>query len=335
MIRGVAPWESGSRSVPASRRAGLDQGVPEPGAGLAGVPAVVGAVARPRSRGWTGSRRGSRRRRPGCCGGGLGCGQREQHGLHPGGVLDGPAAGEPDPAEAVLAQAQEPAVVRGPLLAVEGLFVTPVGAVRVEALQDPAAGRARSVASEPAGLLQQQPFRGGAQPGVDRQPVHRGHHHFGLRPGDPARPQVPAPVAVRSPVSAWARRVSRLPAPLRHRSPRSRSPWSRPTPRSWPPRWRRCRRPPRADRVEHRPQLLHRPHHREQHLGRTDAPARPGHPREDVGHRLHRPDRRARISEARGVPLRQPRQVAQVGEVHGVRHTRDTSRHHRQKQTLV
>src|SRR3954465_4642696 len=109
-IRGRGPGDSGTIGGPAGRAggrggggepvAGLDQGVPQPGAGLAGVAAVVRAVrgpARadptPRPSASAGGGGGGAAAAGGARGGG---GQGHQHVLDPGRVLEGAAALDPD-----------------------------------------------------------------------------------------------------------------------------------------------------------------------------------------------------------------------------------------------
>ena len=68
--------------------------------------------------------------------GGLGRRHRQQHALEPGGVLGRAPTTHAHPADAVLGDRQEPALVGRPLLPLQRLLVAGVRAVGVESLQD-------------------------------------------------------------------------------------------------------------------------------------------------------------------------------------------------------
>ena len=140
-----------------------------------------------------------------------------------------------------------------------------------------------------------------------------------------------SPVAHRSPARAWASATSRRPDPFGPPVAAVTKSFAR----GPAVHLRRVRGVDRRDRrqlhrVQHRPQPLRRPDRREQHLRRRRDPARPGQPRQHVGHRLQRPHRRACVTQPRRPAQREARQALQLGEVHGVGHERHDSSHHRQ-----
>ena len=229
--------------------------------------------------------------------------------FEPGGVLDGAAAG----------------AARTPPMPSSAMDRNrPWWAARSSRSRSRSSRRLRAVGVEPAqhgaaqcgqvggvvvaGLVEQQPLRGRAEIGVDRQPVHGRDHHLRLGPGDRPGPSA-APVSARSPPAPGRATAVRRPALHGPRSPRSRSPWPRPSPRSVAAPASSIPATTAAAPVQHRPQPLQAAHRGEQLRGRSRGPPgvvelgqgvgdrrdhwagpRPdGHP-----HRPHRPTRQTR-----------------------------------------
>ncbi len=169
VTRGRAPWESGTTSLSSACWAAGDQGVPEPCAVVAGVHRLLAGLRRVHGRG--------------------GGGEREQRGLEGGGVLEGAAALEPDPAGTVLGDREEPAQVRTAVLAVEVLLGVAFGPVRVDHAGQVAGGPGQLGRGEQPGLLEQEHLRPGPQGRLVGELVDRVHDHRDLFRGDRPLPQ--------------------------------------------------------------------------------------------------------------------------------------------------
>ncbi len=149
----------------------LDQRVPGPGAVVAGIDPVQAGVG---------------------VGRGLGCGQRGQRGLDDRGVLEGAAALEPDSAQAVLDQGEEPVEVGGAFELVELLLLPGRDPVGVEDLQQPLAELVQLGGVQPGRVLEEERLPGRPQRGVEGQQVQAGHDHLGVLGGDlPGRQRRP------------------------------------------------------------------------------------------------------------------------------------------------
>ncbi len=149
---------------------GGDQGVPHPGP----VVPRIGHLLAVRVHGIHGGVQG---------GGGLG--QREQGGLDGGGVLEGAAAAEPDPAGAVVGDGEEPVVVRGPVGAVEVLLGVAFGLVGVGDLGQVPGGLGQLGRRQLRGLVEQERLALLPHRSVQGQLLDGGHDHRRLLRGDP------------------------------------------------------------------------------------------------------------------------------------------------------
>jgi hypothetical protein len=140
-----------------------DEGVPQPGAVVSGIPAVVGAVGDPARADAVGGNATA-----GAGLGGLGCRQRPQHLLDQRRVLDGAPSGQPNAADAVLGDREVPAEVGGALLAAQRPLVAAFGAVGVEPLEHVRAGTGQLGGITRRGLVDQDALGGDSKRRIDR-----------------------------------------------------------------------------------------------------------------------------------------------------------------------
>ena len=147
---------------------GGDQGVPEPGAVVAGVDVLLAGV-----------------RVQGRCRGG----EREQRGPQGGGVLDGAPAADPDPAGAVLGDREVAAQVGGPVALLELLLGVAVGPLGIGHREQVPRGLGEVGGVEPGRLVEEQGLGPPAQLGLVREPVDRVGDHGRLLGRHPARRQ--------------------------------------------------------------------------------------------------------------------------------------------------
>ena len=130
-----------------------------------------------------------------------------------------PAAADPDAAEAVVGDGEEPAQVRGPLQPVQRGLLGAGGAVGVEHLEQVVAGLAQLGGVQRGGLVEQHPLRLVTDGRLDGQPVDHRDDHLGVLGRDIARGEREQRRRTRSAqATGGAQQPLPLPAPTtRHR----------------------------------------------------------------------------------------------------------------------
>ncbi len=177
--------ESGGGAVGLGRQVGVeavlgqgDQGVPESGAVVTGVPGC------PAGTGFPG-------RLVGDVGVGLWCGagEGEEGGVEEGAVLGGAAAADPDPAGPVGVDREVSVQVRGAFLAVQRRFESAVDGVGVDHLDQVPTRPGQLGGVEALGVGEHELLPPAAGPLLGRQVLDGGDDHVGLGRGAGARHQ--------------------------------------------------------------------------------------------------------------------------------------------------